>query len=206
MITRAIELNHVVRNVNKQILKYYQRDFKPELDLETVDEKDDVFKTAVFDSRRSRNEFIYLDYPYEIFGCANPMEKNLPTKINNWMSEMTNVEDECFKIIYYSLNEEALTIQSTYFFLSKIGTRVREIIFPFEPKEIIEKADVIITSNKSVFEIAKDSDSKIVLINRPTNEDIKEESFLNYNSLKDIIEDEEFLNKIRKNNKQNGEE
>lgn len=206
MITIAIELNHVVRNVNKQILKYYQRDFKPELDLETVDEKDDVFKTAVFDSRRSRNEFIYLDYPYEIFGCANPMEKNLPTKINNWMSEMTNVEDECFKIIYYSLNEEALTIQSTYFFLSKIGTRVREIIFPFEPKEIIEKADVIITSNKSVFEIAKDSDSKIVLINRPTNEDIKEESFLNYNSLKDIIEDEEFLNKIRKNNKQNGEE
>lgn len=206
MITIAIELNHVVRNVNKQILKYYQRDFKPELDLETVDEKDDVFKTAVFDSRRSRNEFIYLDYPYEIFGCANPIEKNLPTKINNWMSEMTNVEDECFKIIYYSLNEEALTIQSTYFFLSKIGTRVREIIFPFEPKEIIEKADVIITSNKSVFEIAKDSDSKIVLINRPTNEDIKEESFLNYNSLKDIIEDEEFLNKIRKNNKQNGEE
>lgn len=206
MITIAIELNHVVRNVNKQILKYYQRDFKPELDLETVDEKDDVFKTAVFDSRRSRNEFIYLDYPYEIFGCANPMEKNLPTKINNWMSEMTNVEDECFKIIYYSLNEEALTIQSTYFFLSKIGTRVREIIFPFEPKEIIEKADVIITSNKSVFEIAKDSDSKIVLINRPTNEDIKEEAFLNYDSLKDIIEDEEFLNKIRKNNKQNGEE
>lgn len=205
MITIAIELNHIVRNVNKQILKYYQRDFKPELDLETINEKDDVFKTAVFDSRRSRNEFIYLDYPYEIFGCANPMEKNLPTKINNWMSEMTNVEDECFKIIYYSLNEEALTIQSTYFFLSKIGTRVREVIFPFEPKEIIEKADVIITSNKSIFEIAKDSDSKVVLINRPTNEDIKEKAFLNYDSLKDIIDDEEFLNKIRKNNKQNGE-
>ena len=37
MITIAIELNHVVRNVNKQILKYYQKDINPELDIDNIE-------------------------------------------------------------------------------------------------------------------------------------------------------------------------
>ena len=199
MITIAIELNHVVRNVNKQILKYYQKDINPELDIDNIDEKDDVFKYAKFDSNSDRNEFVYIDYPYEIFGCAKPMDKNLPTKINNWLASLTNEEDETYKVIYYSLNEEALTIQSTYFFLSKIGTRVREVLFPFEPKEIIDRADVVITSNSSIIDEANGSNAKVVLINRPTNKDAKDKTFLSYDSLADLINDSDFLKKINKN-------
>lgn len=200
MITIAIELNHVVRNVNKQILKYYQKDINPELDIDNIDEKDDVFKYAKFDSKRDRNEFIYIDYPYEIFGCAKPMDKDLPTKINNWLASLTNEEDETYKVIYYSLNEEALTIQSTYFFLSKIGTRVREVLFPFEPKEIIDRADVVITADGSIIEKSKDTDTKVILINRPTNKEFKDKAFLSYDSLTDLIDDKEFLKKIKKSN------
>lgn len=195
MKTIAIELNHVVRNVNKQILKYYQKDINPELDIDNIDEKDDVFKYATFDSHRDRNEFVYIDYPYEIFGCAKPMDKNLPTKINNWLASLTNEEDETYKVIYYSLNEEALTIQSTYFFLSKIGTRVREVLFPFEPKEIIDRADIVITSNSSIIDAANGSNTKVILINRPTNKDVKDKAFLSYDSLSDLINDSDFLKK-----------
>lgn len=198
MITIAIELNHVVRNVNKQILKYYQKDIKPELDIDNIDEKDDVFKYATFDSSRDRNEFLYIDYPYEIFGCAKTMDKDLMVKINNWLASLTNEEDETYKVIYYSLNEEALTIQSTYFFLSKIGTRVREFLFPLDPKEIIDRADVVVTSNSSMIDMASGSNTKVVLINRPTNKDAKDKAFLSYDSLTDLIDDNEFLKKIKK--------
>lgn len=201
MITIAIELNHVVRNVNKQILKYYQKDINPELDIDNIDEKDDVFKYAKFDSKRDRNEFVYIDYPYEIFGCAKTMDKDLMTKINNWLASLTNEEDETYKVIYYSLNEEALTIQSTYFFLSKIGTRVREVLFPFEPKEIIDRADIVITSNSSIIDAANGSNTKVILINRPTNKDVKDKAFLSYDSLSDLINDSDFLKKINKNGK-----
>ena len=77
MIKIGIELNGVVRNVNKQILKYYQKDINPSLDLDETDEKDDVFKYAKFESLTDKNDFIYIDYPYEIFGCANTAEKKL---------------------------------------------------------------------------------------------------------------------------------
>ena len=197
MITIAIELNHVVRNVNKQILKYYQKDINPELDIDDIDEKDDVFKYATFDSIRDRNEFVYIDYPYEIFGCAKTMDKDLMTKINNWLVDLTNEEDETYRVIYYSLNEEALTIQSSFFFLSKIGTRVREVLFPLDPKEIIDKADVVITSNGYIIDAANGSNAKVVLINRPTNKDVKDKAFLSYDSLVDLIDDKEFLKKIK---------
>ena len=109
MITIGIELNHVVRDINKQIVKYY----------------------AKFESKHARNNFLYIDYPYEIFGCASTVEKNLSTKITSWLSDIENIEDEDIRIAFYSLDEEALTIQSTYFFLSKIGTRVRKSLQDF---------------------------------------------------------------------------
>ena len=53
MITIAIELNHVVRNVNKPDFKsIIKKDIKPELDIDNIDEKDDVFKYAKFDSKK----------------------------------------------------------------------------------------------------------------------------------------------------------
>ena len=95
MITIAIELNHVIRNINKQLLKYYKRDYHPELDIDNIDcVKENVLdKYIKFNSKKERNEFIYIDYPYEIFGCAKAMDSNLPRDITNWMEEMSNRED-----------------------------------------------------------------------------------------------------------------
>ena len=125
-------LNHVVRNINKQLIKYYKRNFDNSLDDENIDEvKENVIEKYIhFDSKQEFLQFIYEDYPYEIFGCANPIERNLPTKINNWMYNLTNFEDEEINVIYYSMNEDALTIQSTYFFLSKNWRKSKNGHFP----------------------------------------------------------------------------
>ena len=198
MITIAIELNHVIRNVNKQLLKYYQRDYHPELETDKIDEKREnvLEKYIKFDSKRERNEFIYIDYPYEIFGCAKAMDKNLPRDITAWMEEMTNREDEEFRVIYYSLGEEALTIQSSYFFLSKLGTRVREVIFPKTIDELKDKCDVIISSDEKSLTWAKENDKlPVTILSNGNNEADDDDKFV-YATMEDVINDDKFLDKI----------
>lgn len=198
MITIGVELNHVVRNINKQIIKYYAKEYAPDVDPDDIDDREDVLKTfAKFDSKYERNNFIFIDYPYEIFGCANTMEKKLAVKITNWLTDISNIEDEDIRIIFYSMNEEAITIQSTFFFLSKIGTRVRKVIFPKSIEEVWEECDVVITARDEFFEKDIPEGKKVVLINRPFNKDCKDKAFLNYDNLSEIITDEEFFNKLK---------
>ena len=193
MIRVAIELNHVVRNINKQILKYYHKDIDMSLDLDDINENDDVFKYCKFDSMADKNSFIYIDYPYEIFGCAKPMSKDLPMLFNNWLSNLTNYEDDDIEVFFYSLNEEYLTIQSTYFFLSKIGTRVRKVIFPKEIEQIKDEMDVIITTNKDVLEKVGENVYKI-LINTGFNSDGYTYADKVFDSLENVLSDETVLN------------
>ena len=198
MITIGVEINHVVRNINKQIIKYYAKEYAPDVDPDDIDDREDVLKTfAKFDSKYERNNFIFIDYPYEIFGCANTMEKKLAVKITNWLTDISNIEDEDIRIIFYSMNEEAITIQSTFFFLSKIGTRVRKVIFPKSIEEVWEECDVVITARDEFFEKEIPEGKKVVLINRPFNKDCKDKAFLNYDNLSEIITDEEFFNKLK---------
>lgn len=198
MITIGVELNHVVRNINKQIIKYYAKEYAPDVDPDDIDDREDVLKTfAKFDSKYERNNFIFIDYPYEIFGCANTMEKKLAVKITNWLTDVSNIEDEDIRIIFYSMNEEAITIQSTFFFLSKIGTRVRKVIFPKSIEEVWEECDVVITARDEFFEKEIPEGKKVVLINRPFNKGCKDKAFLNYDNLSEIITDEEFFNKLK---------
>ena len=199
MITIGIELNHVIRNINKQIVKYYSKEYDPSTDIDEIDDKEDVLETyAKFKSRYDKNNFLFIDYPYEIFGCANTMEKKLPSKITNWLTEISNIEDKDIRIIFYSLNEEALTIQSTFFFLSKIGTRVRKVIFPKSIDEVWDECDAIITARNEFFEKGIPDGKKAVLINRPFNKEFKDKAILNYDSLSDLIDDKNFFNEITK--------
>lgn len=194
MLTIGVELNHVVRNINKQLLKYYQKEFDPSMDIDELDDRVDVIeKYMKFKSKKEKNDFIYIDYPYEIFGCANTVEKKLAVKITNWLTDISNIEEEDIRIVFYSLNEEALTIQSTFFFLSKIGTRVRKIFFPKNISEIWDECDVVITANPEVFEENIPQGKKAILINREFNSDVKEKAFLNYDNLSEIIEDNNFF-------------
>lgn len=198
MITIGVELNHVVRNINKQIIKYYIKEFAKDDDPDDIDDRDDVLNNfAKFNSKYEKNNFLFIDYPYEIFGCANTMEKNLSIKITNWLTDISNIEDEDIRIVFYSMNEEALTIQSTFFFLSKIGTRVRKVFFPKSIEEVWEECDAVITARNEFFEKEVPEGKKIILINRPFNKEFKDKAFLNYDNLSEIISDDNFFNKLK---------
>ena len=41
MITIGIELNYVLRDINKQIIKYYSKEFDPSIDIDEIDATSD---------------------------------------------------------------------------------------------------------------------------------------------------------------------
>ena len=199
MITIAIELNHVIRNINKQLLKYYKRDYHPELDIDNIDcVKENVLdKYIKFNSKKERNEFIYIDYPYEIFGCAKTMDKELAPWITKYLVDLSNYEEDDVELFFFSMNEESLTIQSSFFFLSKIGTRVRKIVFPRKYDEIKSQCDVVITASAATINAFEDKETIYkVLIDNPLVTDIKDKANKVYSSLIDFIKNEGILHKL----------
>ena len=122
------------------------------------------------------------------------MEKNLPTKINQWLTDMSNIDDEEFRVIYFSMDEEALTIQSSFFFLSKIGTRVREVLFPQNIDEIKGKFDFVVSANNDIINKLGENGVKTIKIKKDWNTETKCD--FEFDSLSDVVDDENFLNKI----------
>lgn len=196
MITIGVELNDVVRDIKKQMLKYFKKEFGSDYDPDDIESSEDIFEKGYikFNSKKDEKNFIYIDYPYELFGCAKPMEKNLPTKINQWLTDMSNIDDEEFRVIYFSMDEEALTIQSSFFFLSKIGTRVREVLFPQNIDEIKGKFDFVVSANNDIINKLGENGVKTIKIKKDWNTETKCD--FEFDSLSDIVDDENFLNKI----------
>jgi len=130
------------------------------------------------------------------------MTKDIPMLMNNWLSELTNYEDDEVEISFFSLNEDSLTIQSTYFFLSRIGTRVRKIVFPKKFEDIKNDYDVVITgNNKLINEYLKGNKNiyTILISNKTTKENENEESVnAIYDSLETVIKDETLLDNLHK--------
>lgn len=193
----GIELNHVLRDINKQILKYYQKDFKRTLDIEKINSNNDeeVWNNVKFDSKKKLNEFLYLDYAFEIFGSAPTCQKNLGGKFVQWIEDSEDFDGEPIDFIMFSRNDDALTIQSGYFFLSKIGCRVRRAIFARNDEELFNKMDAVISADPELIGKFPETTKK-VLITREGNVDM--DGVMKYNTMTELMEDEEFFNKITK--------
>lgn len=193
----GIELNNIVRDLNKQIIKYYKKDINQSFDDKNVNYNvTNVIDSIDFKSKKAKFEYMYVDYPYEIFGCATTTHRNLAVTINNWLISLGNKEDDKYDVKLFSLKEEALSIQSTYYFLSKIGCRVREMFFPKDGVEMWNKCDVIITLNERIID-NKPEGKVVVLINKDDNKNLQGKVDLYYDSLFDLISDTEFINKVK---------
>lgn len=189
----GIELNGIIRDLNQQIVDYYKKDFDKTFDVDSVDLNVVNFLPQIpFKSKDEEDKFMYIDYPYEVFGCAGTMEMHLPNTLNTWHKSLPKKDD----IILFSLMECGLSIQSTYFFLSKIGCKIREIFFPKKPQDIWKKCDVVITTNKKIVS-SKPKDKVVVLIRKNDNMKLAKKSNLTYSSLTEICQDESFLDMVK---------
>lgn len=194
----GVEINHVIRDINSQMLKYYVKDIDKNFDEKKVEKNVVSFIDSLgFKSKKAKENFLYVDYPYEIFGCANTIHRNTGPMLNKWLIEMDNIGLNGSKVSLFSLRENALTIQSSYYFLSKIGCRVRNVFFPKDGLEMWDKCDVIITTDERIVR-NKPNDKKVVLIKTKDNGHLCEYCDLVYSSFADLLTDPTFFNALQK--------
>lgn len=191
----AIDLNDVIRDYSRNFVKYFKKGINHSFNEDDVEFYTNDMKILLpFQSDEQYRRFVYEDYPFELYSKCPPVEKNLPRDFNDWVE--FDLLDEDIEVVIVSPMESDLTIQSTYSFLAKIGSRVREVYFPIDSATVWDKCDVLITANPRFFANKKD-DKKIVKIKKEYNSEL--DSDFEYESLMDIIKDNEFIEKIKLN-------
>ena len=183
----AIDLNDVIRDFSNNFVRYYIEGYDRNYDLNGFEFwTNDLSILLPFKSKNSYNNFVYNDYAFELFGKCSTTTRGLETELNTW-TEQTSKDldiDEEVEVIFVSPMEYGLSIGNTYFFLSKLGTKVREVFMPIDSIEIWDKCDVLITANPNL--LNNKPDSKITIkIKTEYNNDCS--SNYSYNSLSDFL-------------------
>lgn len=203
----AIDLNDVIRSYTSQFASQYKKDIDPHFDIDNVDiDTNNLMDVFPFDSDEDYQDFVYSDHPYELFGCAEPMARQLQFRFHEWLgNDLRNIVDENGEpnepdIMIVSPFEINLTIQASLYFLHKIASRVREYYFPKDSLTIWDKCDILITANPWLLD-NKPEDKTSIKIKSSYNNDSK--SDYEFDSFMDLMQGgtkvvEEILNKIKK--------
>ncbi len=188
----AIDLNDVIRDYSRNFVKYFKKGINHAFSEDDVEFYTNEMNILLpFNSDEQYRRFVYEDYPFELYGKCPVIEKDLPRELNKWLE--FELPDYDIEVMFVSPMECDLTIQSTFSFLAKIGSRVREVYFPIDSSDVWNKCDALITANPRFFNNKKDG-KRIIKIEKDYNKDYL--SDLSYKSLFDIIKDNEFANKI----------
>lgn len=146
----AIDINDVVRDFSNNFVKYFIEGYNHEFDLTDFEFwSNDLSIVFPFKSKQSYYNFIYNDYAFELFGKCGVCTRKLETELNDWTEKtLKDIDtDEPIEVIFVSPKEYGLSIGNTYFFLSKIGTKIREVYFPTDSQTVWDKCDILITAN-----------------------------------------------------------
>lgn len=199
----AIDLNDVIRDFSNNFLRYYVERYNHEFDLDDFEfwtnRLCDVFP---FNSEAAYNNFMYNDFAFELFGKCGVCSRNLESELNTW-SEKTIKDldlDGKIELMFVSPMEYGLSIGNTYFFLSKLGTKIREVYFPKNSETIWDKCDVLITANPDLLNCKPDCKPGKISVkikmdyNKDCNADYEFTSFSSFltnpDNIKKIVGDE----------------
>ena len=186
----AIDINDVLRDFTSQFKNYYIKGIDPSFEIEDDEITSfDFSEIFPFKDRNAYNMFKYVDFAFELYGRAEPMDKMLPYRFNDWTQKTLKDLDKEYipDIMLVSPFETGKSIQSTYAFLSKISSSVREIYFPVDSSTIWDRCDILITANPNLIENVPEGKT-VVKIEMPYNKNV--ETKYTFKSLMDVINDE----------------
>ena len=183
----AIDLNDVIRAYTAKFAGLYKKDIDNSFDIDNVDIfTNDLKQVFPFNSEKEYQDFVYVDYAYELFGCSEMMDKALVSKFNFWqLNDLMEMDVEAPELLFVSPFEFGLTIQSTFHFLSKFA-RVREVYFPSNSITIWDRCDILITANPRLIE-NKPEGKVSIKIEAPYNKDVYGD--YNFKSFMDLMND-----------------
>lgn len=193
----CITLDDVLRAKTKQFGKIYKKAINPDIDLDTLDLSTNNLADIFNMTPKEYSKFLYEDYPFEIFAEAPAVEKMLDKNLNLWHIRLNNdrEEDDRVELMFANAKEFNTSIGFTYFFLSQMGTRVREVYLPTDSLTIWDKCDVLITAEPTLLN-NKPEEKISVKIEMPYNKDCPCD--FSYERLSTLINDDEFLDKVFK--------
>lgn len=192
----AIDLNDVVRDYSNNFLKYYVEGYNHEFDLSDFEFwSNDMSAVFPFKSTASYNNFVYNDYAFELFGKCPVCSRKLESELNDWTEQTLKDLDteEDIDVLFVSPMEYGLSIGNTYFFLSKLGTKIREAYFPTNSVTIWDKCDVLITANPQL--LSEKPEGKVA-IKIETDYNKEANSDYSFKSLSSFLTNNDNINKL----------
>jgi hypothetical protein len=150
----------------------------------------DLLNHYFFESREDLNNFLYTDYPFEIFASANSYPKTMDS-IN--FLQIFGENSNLFDVVLYAKCKDG-SIVSTFHFLAKQACKIKNIKFIEEHYEVWDFADVVITDCPEVFE-TKPENKKVLKINHLYN--TYSESDYSFESINEI-KNKEFIENLFK--------
>jgi len=188
----GISINEVLRDFVGQFGYVYSK-YINEVDLKENPVTDwNLIDFFSFDNEEELNKFLYTEASYEVFAIADQLHDNVVTKLNGFITEMTDEEHEVILIS----REANKSIPSTLFFLSKLGFAGNNIQFVMDTVKKWDDIDVLITANPIALK-GKPEGKISVKVNATYNKD--EESDYEIENIIDLFENQELLEKILEN-------
>ena len=156
-----ISINGVLRNLIQKFEYHYENNFlesdiEVEEDVEPFDYRvtipirnDNLMNYFAFQSKEELSNFLFVDYPLEIFGHAGISYMSVMSDLNTLIYENPNIN---FTVV--GLDEFGKAKSSTLFFLSKysyLGNNIKFITSNNILKEW-KKCDLWVTDNKEIID------------------------------------------------------
>ena len=192
----AIDLNDVVRDYTYNFLMYYVKGYNHQFNADDFNETTNDMELALpFKTTRAYEKFVYEDYPFELFGKCPTCTRNLTEQLNEWTEKtLKDIDtDEPIEVMFVSPMEYGSSIGNTYFFLSKLGTKIREVYLPTNSLTIWGRCDVLVTANPSL--LAEKPDGKVsVKVRKEYNKETVAD--YEYETLSMFLTDEKIIEKL----------
>ena len=192
----AIDLNDVLRDYTVNFGEYFKKGYDQDINLEELElTTNDLSQVFPFKSRYDYEHFVYEDFAWELFAKCPSCDRGLGAAFSNWVTKtITNIDvDEPIDNIIVSPMEYSITIPATYWFISKLGCRAREIYLPTDSLTIWDRCDVLITANPTLLN-EKPEGKKSVKIKTDYNVDC--EADFEYNNMLEFLSRDEYTEKL----------
>lgn len=165
----AIDINDVLRDFTRNFANVYKMGYDHKFDINELElYTNETSILFPFKTNKEYEKFVYNDYAYDLFGGSPSTGKGLVTHFNEWEGSLESELSEPIDVTIISTMEYGQTIQSTLFFLSKIGSKIRKYDFPSDSSSLWSKYDVIVTANPLILDM-KPSDKISVKIDMDYN-------------------------------------